>query len=130
MDTEQLIDNILDKRFVEHSKKEFEDYELKPVEISYKEWEKWEPTQDDIESIMTSIQYWSSVALPKGDKSTWNRLQTKIANECLKKELMLYESLGRAMRDDSFVKKINKKLIKDRFRQVMKEKSKHRHNAL
>ncbi len=104
MDTESIAKSILDRRFLEYTKKEFDDYELEPRKMTYEEWENWEPTKEDTAGIIESIKYWSTVALPRGDKSTWNKLQREIANECMKKELMLYESLGKSMREDLFVK--------------------------
>lgn len=100
MKTNDIVEKIIDRKYNEYADKEFDDFYLVPVELSWEEWNSYEPTPDDIPSLVESIRYWATIALPKGDKNTWNKLQYEIANECYKKELILYEMLGKAMRKD------------------------------
>ena len=102
MNTQTIVEKIIDIKFFQHAVKEFDDYELIPVELSFEEWNNYEPTEDDLPSIMESLKYWATAALPPGEAKNWNKLQCEIANECNKKELILYELLGKAMRSRFF----------------------------
>jgi hypothetical protein len=101
MNTDQLVDQILTRKLNNY---EHEDFEVEQKKMTWDEWNNWEPGDDDIPSLVESIKFWSIEALPKGNKSTWNKLQREIANECYKKELICYELLGKSMRKSLFTK--------------------------
>ena len=104
MNTIDIAGKIIDKKYYEYAEKEFDEFYLVPNEMTFEEFNSYEPTEEDIPSIVESIRFWGTKCRPKGKEDTWNKLQREIANECYKIELMLYEMLGKAYREKIFTK--------------------------
>lgn len=90
MNTTTICNQILErkaKQFVEENNYDYQ-------QISYDEWKNYNPTEEDIVSIVESISYWSNFT-PPGKAENWTKLQVEMYLEAKKKEKMCVDLLGR-----------------------------------
>jgi hypothetical protein len=106
-----LVNKIITRRldtYIAKENKELELFEYEHKPMSWSQWQSWYPTEEDIPSLVESIKYWGMIGQPQKPRDQWSPIEKKIYIECKKKEIILYELLGRV--DDSWWKKPKTKL--------------------
>lgn len=106
-----------------------EDFEYSNMTIG--EWIDWNPTEEDIPSLVESIKYWKGITEDMtrklGNADAWSEMSCKIYVEAVKKEKICVELLGRIPdmleHATQVVNKESRKLIRKKYYRMLKNKS-------
>ena len=86
----ELSDIVILKRISRHCQTNDFGHDCKTTQ----EWKSWNPTNEDIPSLIESIRFWESL-FPKRHKNKWGPIDFQIYSECQKKSIICQTLLSR-----------------------------------